>query len=119
MKKLIGVTVVFLLLAGCATVNGFFCSPTQSQTAAADTAKAMAQVILAGVASLTGNPIVTLISINALPVFDKVIQGYCVAQADWDSAVTALQQASQQTATKTYRGVPASQVFSDLNVVKW
>jgi len=120
MKKFaIIIVVLAMVVSGCGGFNQFLCNPTTAQTEAANTLKAMAEAVLAGVSSLTGNPVVTLISANVLPVANKVISGYCVLQADWDTAVSSLQQAATQSSAKTFRGAPVSQVIQDLQNIKW
>lgn len=119
MKKILAVLAVVVVLGGCASINNFLCHPTDSQVAAADTAYAMAQSILAGVSTLTGNPVVALLSANAIPVFKQVIEGSCVVAEQWQAAVDALQDAANQTSTKTFRAIPSRQVIADLKSINW
>lgn len=102
MKKL---TVVFLILAlmftGCTAINNFLCKPTAAQTEQANVGLAVAQAILVAAASYSGSGVAALISSQALPVFQKVIQGYCVVQSEWDAAVAALTAANTQTKSLT------------------
>jgi hypothetical protein len=117
MKRFLAILVVVAMVGGCAAINQFLCHPTDSQIAAANTGYAMAQSVLAGTSSLTGNPVVALLSANAIPVFQQVIAGYCVVQAEWDSAVAALQDAANQTATT--KAMVKSSVIAELQAVKW
>jgi hypothetical protein len=87
-----------ILLGGCAYVNQFLCKPTDAQREAANVGKAVVSTLLVAATVYSGgNAVVSLLNQNAIPVFDQVVQGYCVAQTQWDSAVKALELASSQT----------------------
>ena len=125
MKRL---TIMFLILAlmftGCTAFNNFLCKPTAAQTEQANIGLAVAQVILVAAASYTGSGVAALVSTQAIPVFQKVIQGYCVVQAEWDAAVSALTTANTQTKalTKVKAFGTMTSIDSDiigLQGVKW
>ena len=98
MKKLLVMLMAIVLVGGCATVKGFFCSPTEKQIEAANVGKAIVSTLLVAATVYTGgNAIVSLLSANALTVYDRVVAGYCVAQSEWDTATQALKDASEQT----------------------
>lgn len=112
---LVAVIAFGLLLApGCATIQAatspitnFFCHPTTSQVQAANIGKAVAQAILVAAGTYIGGPVIAAISTQAIPIFDKVIAGYCVLQADWDQAAAALAAANTQTkAVALSKGAP-------------
>ena len=113
-KIVVLVMVMALVLGGCAAVNSFLCSPTPQQTEAANVGLALAQAALTAATVYVGGPLVGALSSQAIPVFQKVIAGYCVAQADWDVAVAALQ--SNQT-TKALGDKSAA--FEFLASIKW
>jgi hypothetical protein len=126
MKKIIIVIMVAgLLLTGCAAVNSFLCKPTPAQVEAANVGRAVAQSILVAASAYSGgNPVIALVSANALPVFDKVLQGYCVVQAQWDSAVIAVQDADSQMQSlawveKAMRPAGAAKQVEYLKSVRW
>lgn len=105
MRKCVAILAVLLMAGGCSGLNQFLCHPTDSQTEAANVGMAVAQSILSGLSYFTGNPVVSLVSVNAIPVFQRVVQGYCVAQDSWDAAVTAL--AAAQAQAKAQGGAKA------------
>jgi hypothetical protein len=96
MKKLFVVLAIIVLFNGCAAINQFLCNPTPAQIEAANVGKVVADTIISAASYYTGNAVVALISQNAIPVFNKVVSGYCVAQSEWDAAVGALQTANKQ-----------------------
>jgi hypothetical protein len=97
-KFLVGLIMATLVVGGCATVKNFLCSPTDAQKEAANVGKAVVSTLLVAATVYSGgNAVVGLLSQNALPVFDQVVAGYCVAQTQWDSAVKALELAANQT----------------------
>jgi len=97
MKKFIAILIVALMFTACTSINNFLCKPTDAQTAQANVGLAVAQTVLVAAASYTGSGVVALVSAQAIPVFQKVIKGYCVVQAEWDAAVEALTAANTQT----------------------
>ena len=100
MIKFMVVVMTFLLFAapGCAYFKQFMCSPTAAQVEAANVGKAVISTLLVAATVYTGgNAIVTLLNQNAIPVFDKVVAGYCVLQSEWDSAANALELANSKT----------------------
>ena len=116
MKKLVVlIMVVGLLFCGCASVNSFLCSPTPAQTEAANVGLALAQAALAAASVYAGGgEIVSALATQAIPVFRKVVAGYCATQADWNTAVEAVAQA--QPATKAMVINPQIQMLRD---TKW
>ena len=118
MKKLIVcLMVVGLMLAGCTAINNFLCKPTAAQTEAAQVGLALAQAALvAASVYVGGGTIVTALTNQAIPVFQKVVAGYCVIQADWNTATETVAQAQPATATKAMAVNPAIQMLRD---VKW
>ena len=116
MKKLVVlIMVVGLLFCGCATVNSFLCSPTPAQTEAANVGLALAQAALAAASVYAGGgEIVSALATQAIPVFRKVVAGYCATQADWNTAVEVVAQA--QPATKAMVINPQIQILRD---TKW
>jgi hypothetical protein len=108
MKKFLIVLMSVMLFGGCSYLNGFLCNPTAKQTEAANVGKAVVSTLLvAAVVYSGGNEVVSLLNQNAIPVFEKVVQGYCVAQSEWDTAVAAVELA----ANKTNEIAAASQPF--------
>ena len=116
MKKILVVLMaMMMLLTGCASVNSFLCSPTPAQTEAANVGLALAQAALAAASVYAGGgEIVTALATQAIPVFRKVVSGYCATQADWNTAVEAVAQA--QPATKAMVINPQIQILRD---TKW
>ena len=116
MKKLVVlIMVVGLLFCGCASVNSFLCSPTPAQTEAANVGLALAQAALAAASVYAGGgEIVSALATQAIPVFRKVVAGYCATQADWNTAVEAVAQA--QPAAKAMTVNSAIQMLRD---TKW
>ena len=116
MKKLLVVLMAMaMLLTGCASVNSFLCSPTPAQTEAANVGLALAQAALAAASVYAGGgEIVSALATQAIPVFRKVVAGYCATQADWNTAVEAVAQA--QPATKAMVINPQIQILRD---TKW
>jgi len=121
MKKCLAILAILALVGGCAAVSSFLCHPTDSQTIAANVGIATAQSILTALAFYTGNPVVALVSQNALPVFRKVAQGYCVTAVDWDSAVNALQQAQTEAKKNMImsKAIMTEDAIAYLKTVKW
>jgi hypothetical protein len=98
MKKLLVMLMAIVLVGGCAWTKGFFCNPTEKQIEAANVGKAVVSALLVAATVYTGgSAVVTLLNASALTVYNKVVAGYCVAQADWDAATQALKDASAQT----------------------
>jgi len=112
-------------MGGCAVINQFLCSPTPSQTESANVGKAVASAILAGATYYSGNAVMALVNAYAIPVYDRVIAGYCVAQSEWDAAVAAIQEANNQAIAQggTVKGFklsgPYDRQIADLRKVKW
>lgn len=106
MKKvmLLLLVVAVALMVGGATCNQFLCNPTPEQQTKADVGLAVAQSILSAAAIIvpatTGHPelspLAQQISQSAIPVFQRVRDGYCVAQAEWDNAVQKLADAQDK-----------------------
>ena len=116
MKKLVVlIMVVGLLFCGCASVNSFLCSPTPAQTEAANVGLALAQAALAAASVYAGGgEIVSALATQAIPVFRKVVAGYCSTTAEWNTAVEAVAQA--QPAAKAMTVNSAIQMLRD---TKW
>ena len=103
---------ICLPIIGCVGLKNFLCSPTPEQIRAAQVGKAIAQTILSTVGSITGNPLVTLLAGQAIPVFDEIIKGVCTTQEQWNIAVSALEQALATTKVK-------SSAIAELRAVRW
>ena len=116
MKKILVVLMAMaMLLTGCASVNSFLCSPTPAQTEAANVGLALAQAALAAASVYAGGgEIVSALATQAIPVFRKVVSGYCSTTAEWNTAVEAVAQA--QPATKAMVINPQIQMLRD---TKW
>ena len=125
MKRFTVILVIVALVGGCTGVNQFLCSPTPSQTESANVGKAVASAILAGATYYSGNAVMALVNTYAIPVYDRVIAGYCVAQSEWDAAVAAIQEANNQAIAQggTVKGFklsgPYDRQIADLRKVKW
>ena len=125
MKRFIVILALVTVMGGCASINQFLCSPTPSQTESANVGKAVASAILAGATYYSGNAVMTLVNAYAIPVYDRVIAGYCVAQSEWDAAVAAIQEANNQAIAQggTVKGFklsgPYDRQIADLRKVKW
>ena len=125
MKRFIVILALVTVMGGCADINQFLCSPTPSQTESANVGKAVASAILAGATYYSGNAVITLVNTYAIPVYDRVIAGYCVAQSEWDAAVAAIQEANNQAIAQggTVKGFkllgPYDRQIADLRKVKW
>ena len=106
MKKLIAgilVTAMLLGLAGCAALDQFFCSPTAQQQEAANVAINVANAIFTAAGTYSGNSTLEALAQEMTVFYQVATQGYCVAQADWDTAVTALNNAEQATPSATVK----------------
>ena len=116
MKKLVLVLVVLaMVLIGCKTINSFLCSPTAQQTEQANIGLAVAQAALtAAAAYVGGGAIVAALSSQAIPIFQKVVQGYCVLQSEWDTAVNTVDQAQATAKSKSM-----NDTIANLRAVKW
>lgn len=121
MKKFLAlILVVSMLFCGCTGINQFLCSPNASQTQAADVMLSLAQAALTAATVLTGNAVIAGLSQFTIPVAQKIRQGYCVAQADWDNAVNALAAAQTVPVAKAAMGkVGVENPITYLNGVKW
>jgi len=125
MKKFMAILALVVLVGGCAGINQFLCNPTSAQVEAANVGKAVASTILSGATYYSGNAVVALVSTYAIPVYDRVIAGYCVAQSEWDAATAAIQEANNQAtvqggATKAFKPAgPYDQQIAELQSVKW
>ena len=125
MKRFIVILALVTVMGGCADINQFLCSPTSSQTESANVGKAVASAILAGATYYSGNAVMALVNTYAIPVYDRVIAGYCVAQSEWDAAVAAIQEANNQAIAQggTVKGFklsgPYDRQIADLRKVKW
>lgn len=111
MKKLMMLMLVVGLafMVSGATCNQFLCKPTEQQQAQANMGLAIAQQVLnvaASVAPIVAgvpqvSPIAQQVSQYAIPVFEKVRDGYCATQAEWDNAIAKLDDGQKQlVATK-------------------
>jgi len=97
-KKLIaGILVTALLLSGCAALDQFFCSPTAQQQEAANVAINVANAIFTAAGNYSGNSTLEALASEMTVFYQVATQGYCVAQADWNAAVAALNNAQQAT----------------------
>ena len=116
MKKItVAVMIVAMLFCGCAAVNSFLCSPTAAQTEAAQVGLALTQSALTAASVYAGGgAIVTALTNQAIPVFQRVVAGYCSTTAEWNTAVETLAQA--QPATKALAPNPAIEM---LRAVRW
>jgi hypothetical protein len=110
---IVAMVCISFLSIGCAAFNQFLCSPTNQQTEAANVGLSLAQAALVAIGVYTGNPVVTVISQQAIPIFEKVRQGYCVTQAEWDQAVTAV------ASTSTAKAVGEAPAIEFLQSIKW
>lgn len=111
----LAVLLALMLVGGCASFNQFLCSPTDSQSQAADVGLAVAQSILTAAAMYSGGgEVITAIAGQAVPIFRQVVQGYCVTQAQWDAAVKALE--DNQTQAKA---IGAKFNLEPLKAIKW
>jgi hypothetical protein len=116
MKKVLAVLVVLAMVSGCAAINSFLCHPTDTQTEAANVGLSLVQAaLIAATFYSEGNELVTALSTQAAPVFRQVVQGYCVTQAQWDSAVTVVEQAQPSTKTFTVN----HSALALLKAVRW
>ena len=114
-KIIVALMVVAMMLTGCAAVNSFLCSPTAAQTEAGNVGLALAQAALAAASVYTGGgAIVTALAGQAIPVFRKVVAGYCVAQSDWNTAVETVAQAQPVAKTMT-----VNPQITMLQTVRW
>ena len=114
-KVVISLMIVAMLFCGCAAVNSFLCSPTAAQTEAAQVGLALAQAALTAASAYAGGgAIVTALTNQAIPVFQKVVAGYCSTTAEWNTAVETVAQA--QPTTKALAPNPAIEM---LRAVRW
>ena len=103
MKKFVALVAMVAILAGCTALDQFFCSPTAKQQEAANVAINVANAIFTAAGTYSGNTTLETLA-QEMTVFYKVAtQGYCVAQADWDAAVAALNNAEQATPAATVK----------------
>ena len=116
MKKVLALIVVMVMvIIGCTAINQFLCKPTAAQAEAGQVGLALAQAALTAAATWVGGSVIAgALANQAIPVFQKVVQGYCVAQAEWDTAVSTVSQA--QAAAKN-RAVDPALIM--LGAVKW
>lgn len=115
MKKMI-LLICLGLAFGCASVNSFLCKPTAQQTEAATVGETVAQSALVAASTYVGGEaIVTALATVAIPIFKKVVAGYCVLQAEWDTAVNTV--ATAQTTTKS-RAL-SDPTIAKLKAIKW
>ena len=123
MKRFIVILVIVALVSGCTGVNQFLCSPTSSQIESANVGKAVASAILAGTTYYSGNAVVALVNTYAVPIYDRVIAGYCVAQSEWDAATAAIREANNQATDQGTKALklagPYDRQIADLEKVKW
>ena len=115
MKKILALIMVLAFaLTSCTAVNQFLCKPTAAQTEAGQVGLALAQAALTAASTWAGgSPIAGALAGQAIPVFQKVVQGYCVLQADWDAAVSTVSQA--QAAFKNRAIDPAIIMLQKIN----
>jgi hypothetical protein len=89
MKKFLAVTVILAMVSGCATLQNFFCKPTADQQTQAQMYLTAAQAELATLQAIPTSPTVEAVIAGlqiAIPIFQQVIAGTCVAVADFQNA---------------------------------
>jgi len=90
--------IMCVLFGGCKYLNSFLCTPTAAQTEGANVGLALVQAALTAASVFVGGgAVVTALTQFAIPTFQKVKDGYCATQAEWDAATTALDQAQAST----------------------
>ena len=93
MKKFLAVTVVLAMVSGCATMQNFFCKPSADQQTQAQVYLTAAQAELATLQTVPTSPTVEAVIAGlqlAIPVMEQIINGTCVAAADFQSAQNAV-----------------------------
>ena len=130
MRKSLIIATILALTLGCATlgnigqdIDQFACKPTATQQTAAETLLALAQSALTSWASEAPNSLVVQALANpttgAIAIAQMVIKGICATQAQWSSAVNAVDQASSSStanaAMEAKLGASVKPVISYLN----
>ena len=93
MKKFLAAMVVLAMVSGCATMQGFFCKPTADQQTQAQTYLTAAQAEMATLQAVDSTPAVEAVVAGlqlAIPVLEQIINGTCVAVADFQNAQNAV-----------------------------
>ena len=97
MKRVLVLCLVLAMVAGCATFQSFFCSPTAAQQSQAQTDLDAGQAAIVSLSPIAGAypPAAAAIAgINlAIPVLKMIIAGTCVAVQDYQNAHAAVQSA--------------------------
>ena len=104
MKKFLATAVILAMVSGCATMQNFFCKPTANEQTQAQTYLAAAQAELATLQAIPTSPTVAAIIAGlqlAIPVFQQVINGTCVAVADFQNAQNSV--SNSKTLVNTVR----------------
>lgn len=89
MKKFLATAVILAMVSGCATMQNFFCKPTANEQTLAQTYLQAAQAELATLQAIPTSPTVEAVIAGlqiAIPIFQQVIAGTCVAVADFQNA---------------------------------
>jgi hypothetical protein len=114
---------VFAFICGCgagAYINKFLCEPTPEQFEAAQMGKFVAQAVADVASTFVDDPVIKLVATNAVPVFDKVVAGYCVVQEEWDDAVAIIKVANDQAKSRSRApSTKNDQAIEVMEGIKW
>ena len=119
-RAAISLIMAFVFIVGCTAINQFLCKPTPAQQEAAQMGKFVAQALAEAASTYIDDPVVKLVATVALPVFDRVLAGYCVVQEEWDDAVAVVEVANDQAKARSRApSTKNDQAIEVMQGIKW